>query len=838
MDTRREFLRKAAMLGAGVGLANTIPASVAKALAINPAVGSTFLDAEHIVILMQENRSFDHCYGSLQGVRGFNDPRALTLPNQLPVWLQTNERGETYAPFRLNIKDTNATWMGSLPHSWTDQVDALNKGRMDQWLVAKKSGHKEYKQMPLTMGHYTREDIPFYYALADAFTVCDQHFCSSLTGTTPNRLYLWSGTVREKPSTSAYANVRNENIDYDKPARWTSFPERLEEAGISWKIYQNELSVGVGFEGEEDDWLSNFTDNPIEWFEQYQVKFHKAYRDSLPIQIKKLETRQFELKSRMDQGSLSERERKAIADIDEELKSLRHDLAFYTEENYNKLTAIEKSIHAKAFTTNRNDPKYHELTSLQYDDHGITREVKVPAGDTLHQFRDDVKNNKLPAVSWLVAPSNFSDHPGSPWYGAWYVSETMDILTSNPEVWKKTIFILTYDENDGYFDHVPPFTPVNPLRKHGGKMSSGIERDLEFVTLQQDMAKKDAAHSRESSIGLGFRVPLVIASPWSRGGNVCSQVFDHTSVLQLLEVFASRKAKKEVRETNISNWRRAVCGNLVSTFQPYNGEAVKLPVRHDRDAFVESIHSAQFKDNPKGYRLFTKADSQLVVSGEKGLLARQEKGTRVACALPYELYVNGGLTRDKKHFQIALQADDKAFGTASAGSPFHVYAPTGYRDEDGTTKAGLNWQYAVTAGDKLVDQWSLDEFDALQYFLRVYGPNGFFREFRGNAGDPEVDITCSGEWKDKKLTGKLSLIVSNNQSRAAIIVVTDHAYGQAVQKHSVGVGKSKTITIDLTNSYQWYDLAVHVEGFDKFSQRFSGRVESGQQGRTDPAMGQ
>ena len=144
MDTRREFLKKAAILGTTAGVATALPSSIAKALAINPAVGSTFLDAEHVVILMQENRSFDHCYGSLQGVRGFNDPRAITLPNQLPVWLQTNETGETYAPFRLNIKDTNATWMGSLPHSWTDQVDALNKGRMDQWLLAKKSGNKDY----------------------------------------------------------------------------------------------------------------------------------------------------------------------------------------------------------------------------------------------------------------------------------------------------------------------------------------------------------------------------------------------------------------------------------------------------------------------------------------------------------------------------------------------------------------------------------------------------------------------------------------------------------------------------------------------------------------------
>jgi phospholipase C len=836
MDTRREFLKKAAMLGAGASLTTGLPHSIAKALAINPAVGSTFLDAEHIVILMQENRSFDHCYGSLQGVRGFNDPRAITLPNKLPVWMQTNEAGETYTPFRLNIKDTNATWMGSLPHSWTDQVDALNKGRMDKWLLAKKSGHKEYKHMPLTMGHYTREDIPFYYALADAFTVCDQHFCSSLTGTTPNRSYLWTGTVREKQSGDAYANVRNENMDYDKLARWKTFPERLEEAGVSWKIYQNELSVGVGFEDEEDSWLSNFTDNPIEWFEQYHVKFHPAYRVSLPRQIEKLTAEKTTLETQLGSaGTVNPADKRKLDEITSELEILQHDLTHYTEENFRKLSEIQRSIHAKAFTTNRNDPKYHELTSLQYNDGGVSREVKVPSGDVLHQFREDVKNNKLPAVSWLVAPQNFSDHPGAPWYGAWYVSETMDILTSNPEVWKKTIFILTYDENDGYFDHIPPFMPVNPLRKHGGKMSANIDPNVEFVTLQQDMAKKDEAHCRESSIGLGYRVPLVIASPWSRGGNVCSQVFDHTSVIQFLELFASHKTKKQVKETNITAWRRAVCGDLVSTFQPYKGEPVKLPVRLDRDEFVERIHSAQFKGLPHGYSALTGGDREKAVAGDKSLLTRQEKGTRTSCAIPYELYADGSLTNDKKQFRITLKADQKVFGSTAAGSPFHVYAPGSYRDENGTLAQAQNWQYAAVPGDALTDAWSLADFENDLYFLRVYGPNGFFREFKGDSGDP-LSILCAYEWKNKKLTGNIVLELTNNQPGKITVAVTDMSYGQPEVKRVIAPGKTEKLTIALTASHRWYDLSVKTESFGNFAHRFAGKVEDGSIGSTDPAM--
>src|SRR5580658_2076409 len=207
MQTRREFLSFAASLVGTAGAAGQCLESLARAAAIEPTAGSTYLDAEHVVILMQENRSFDHAFGTLRGVRGFDDPRAITLPDGNPVWVQTNDRGERYVPFRLDIKNTKSTWTGDLPHDRADQVDARNHGRHDGWLEAKRSHHPEYARMPLTLGYYTRADIPFYYALADAFTICDQHFCSSLTPTTPNRLYLWSGTIREQQEANSFAHV-------------------------------------------------------------------------------------------------------------------------------------------------------------------------------------------------------------------------------------------------------------------------------------------------------------------------------------------------------------------------------------------------------------------------------------------------------------------------------------------------------------------------------------------------------------------------------------------------------------------------------------------------------
>jgi phospholipase C len=848
MTTRRDFLKKTAMLS-GAGLSGVLPPSIRRAIAIDPQLNSSYLDAEHVVILMQENRSFDHCYGSLRGVRGFNDPRAITLPNKYPVWLQSNKAGETYAPFRLNMRETNATWMGSLPHSWTNQVDARNGGKYDRWLEAKRSGRKEYAGMPLTLGYYTREDLPFYYALADAFTVCDQNFCSSLTGTTPNRLYLWTGTIREAQNRQSTANVRNEDLDYDKLQRWSTFPERLEENNISWKIYQNEISVGVEFDNEEDAWLANFTDNPIEWFAQYNVKFLPAYIQNLTKKVARLTREIKEMEGKLGAGGATgegtARLKKLLARTQNELRSAVEDQKNYTAEKYEQLSTREKKLHEKAFATNKNDPYYHQLTTLQYRDHQTPRELKVPRGDVLHQFREDVRTGALPTVSWLVAPENFSDHPGAPWYGAWYVSEVMDILTGNADVWANTIFILAYDENDGYFDHVPPFTPPHPDRPCTGATSKGVDASVEYVTLEQDLKRKPVADARESSIGLGYRVPLVVASPWSRGGQVCSQVFDHTSILQFLEKFLSHKTGRKIEEPNISAWRRTVCGDLTSIFKPYQGEKISLPNFLSKDPLIESIHKAKFKREPAGYRrLSQKMIDQVLRNPSSSLLPKQEKGGRPSCPLPYQLYADGNLSADQNGFEIKFRAGAEIFAERSAGSPFQVYAPGKYKrcePQNGEASAFEEvrvWDYAVSAGDEISDLWRLADFENQRYHLRVYGPNGFFREYLGSATDPQVEIHCAYERAGQgKLSGKIELkIVNHDRSRPHTVEVADLSYKTGGQKRVVGAAGSASFLLDLQRSFGWYDFRVTIQGAGVFEKRYAGRVETGAASVSDPAM--
>ena len=840
MDTRREFLRKSFLLSGAAGLATVMPASIEKALAINPATGSTYLDAEHIVILMQENRSFDHTFGSLQGVRGFNDPRAVTLPNQKPVWFQTDAAGNTYAPFRLNIKDSKVTWMGSLPHSRASQVDAYNNGKYDQWLLAKKSGNKNYAQMPLTLGHYVREDLPFNYALADAFTVCDQNFCSAMTSTTPNRSFFWTGKITHEEDGILKANIRNDDFAYAKH-HWKTFPELLGENKIAWKFYQNETSCGGGFKGEERAWLSNFGCNLLEFFKAYNVKFKDKYIENLQKQVESLPA---EINKLQEASPSSEAAAKKIkADLKNKLNALdtaAAELKQWNEENFAKLTDEEKSLFWNAFVVNKNDPDYRSISTIQYQEGGKDREVTVPKGDVLHQFRHDVDQGKLPTVSWLAGPQNFSDHPSAPWYGAWYISEVMDILTKNPEVWKKTIFIVTYDENDGYYDHVVPYSIPDNNKPETGKVSAGIDTEIEHVRLanelKQGVPEKGA---REAPIGLGFRVPMLIASPWSRGGKVCSQLFDHTSTLQFLETFVNQKYKKDIRIENISAWRRTIAGDLTAAFAPFDGASKPLPFLK-RDAFVETIYNAKFKDEPGMAQPLSDKEIQKAAASNtlNSIMSKQEKGVRKACAIPYQLSAFGKLSADRKSFEMGMGANSQIFGKNAAGSPFTVYAPVKFKGKEGQEEICRNWSFAVKANDELRYNWPLSSFEGNSYHLRLNGPNGFYREFKGSAQDPAIEITTTEELNrlTKLPTGNIKVLIRNNGSKAVRVNLIDQSYGAAKIDKEIAAKAETYLVLNLKDSYGWYDFEVKSPGID-FAQRFAGKIETGKESFTDPLMG-
>ncbi|MEH6307278.1 phospholipase C, phosphocholine-specific [Olivibacter sp. CPCC 100613] len=833
-NSRRDFLKKATLLSGSAALAHMMPPTIQKALAIDPANGSTFYDAEHVVFLMQENRSFDHLYGTLRGVRGFNDPRAIQLANKNRVWLQSNRAGETYAPFRLNTKETKVPWMGSTPHGWADQTDARNHGKYDRWLEVKKPYNKVYADIPLTLGYCDRSDFPFYYSLADAFTVCDQHFCSSITGTHPNRWYWMTGTVRERNEVEAKAHLWNIS-NYNKPElTWKTFPERLEEHGVSWRIYQNELTMGFGLKGEESAWLSNFGTNVMEYFQAYNVRLH-------PSSVANLRERKGLIQkeiARLEESATTDDDKQRLAAAKKVLTMIEADQLHYTAEAYQKLSDREKALNSKAFTVNSEDVDFHQLTKLNYTDEGTDRELYIPKGDVLHQFRKDVRNGALPTVSWLMTPANFSDHPGCPWFGSWYVNEVMEILLENPAVWQKTIFILTYDENDGFFDHIPPYAVPNPYKENRGKVSASIDSRMDFVTKDQQTNPSVMENRlRESSIGLGYRVPLIVASPWTRGGFVNSELFDHTSSLRFLEHFINKKYNKQLREENITTWRRSICGDLTSIFRPYHGERITGPEFLNKEAFLEDIHKTQFKDIPHNFKNLTAADIAQINKEPKDspYFPKQEKGTKLACALPYELYVEGIYDAAKEKYHVRFAADQHIFGKQSAGSPFLVYAMNPYEGEVLRT-----WEYAVAAGDRLEDQWALRAFEQKQYHLRVYAPNGFYREFMGSSEHPGIAVTCAYERQEKQrggLTGNVVIKLKNNSKMERTVSITDNSYQKETTSHVLSPGSNMDIIMDLKGSHQWYDFTVREINEASWAERFAGHVETGQVSKTDPLMG-
>ncbi|ANH83887.1 phospholipase C, phosphocholine-specific [Niabella ginsenosidivorans] len=843
--SRRDFLKKTGLLAGGAGVFSALPASIQKALAINPPKGSTFEDAEHIVLLMQENRSFDHCFGTLKGVRGFNDPRALRLANGNPVWLQTDQQQNTYHPFRLDMQQTRITWMGGLPHTWKDQVDARNNGQYDQWLIAKRTGYKGFEEQPMTLGYYTRGDVPFNYAFADAFTVCDQHFCSSLTGTTPNRLYFFSGALRKDGSAKNPALVRNEESDYRAESDWQTLPELLQDNGISWKVYQNEISLPSGLSNEAEPWLSNFTDNPLEWFTRFKVRRSRKYEVYLVNRLATYDKNLKELEEKIIKNPDDQKAKRVLNGLRERKKYYEAELERCRKELAAPLSDYEQILHNNAFATNDFDPDYHQTETLEYNDHGTQRKMQVPKSDVLANFRKDVKEGKLPAISWLVAPQYFSDHPSAPWFGAWYVSEVLDILTHNEELWKKTIFILTYDENDGYFDHIPPFTAPDYRNPATGTVSAGIKNiDKEFVTMDDELQQKGVSkeNARQGSIGLGYRVPFVVASPWSRGGYVNSQVFDHTSVVQFIEHFASRKAGKKVQISNVSEWRRAVCGDLSSVFRPYNGEVIRQPEFLKRNAYLQRIDEAKYRPVPKAIKpLSTNQVHALQLNyKETRRYFRQENGTKPSNALPYELYAHGSLDDAGEKIRITLEAGTALFKDRSVGSPFSLYAYLPYADADADHQKIINrnWSFAVAAGEKLEYDIPLNGFAGKEYHLALFGPNGFYRELKGHAGEEQIIATCGYNHSPGKKYGQLLLTIHNCSAKSRQVIIKDNSYEQQDIRKAVAPNAILNLVLSLEKSYGWYDCSVLLKSHQGFERRFAGRVETGKESFSDPAMAQ
>ena len=548
--SRRALLGTAAAVGTGTAL-GALPLRPARARA---ATTGTITDVRHVVILMQENRSFDHYFGTLKGVRGFADRSGILLSGGYSVFNQPNGSGRQY-PWNLsngsgNIfagAETLAQCDGSLDHGWSTQHAAWNGGKMDSWVSAKGSNR--------TMGYLTRSDIPFHYALADAYTICDAYHCSILSATGPNRTYLWSGMIDPGGAAGgpAYDGGSESGLG------WQTYAEALQNAGVSWKVYQ--------VAGD------NFGDNALAYFKQFANA-----ASGTPLYIRGMSS--------------------------------------------------------------------------------VPGTTGATPTDIAAAIKQDVLNGTLPQVSWVVANQQASEHPDAPPEdGAQFLHEVVQALAADEGVFDSTVLFVNYDENDGFFDHVPP--PVPPAGTAAEFIQNG------------------------TPIGLGYRVPMIIASPWTRGGWVDSQTYDHTSVLRFLETWTAALGSP-AHSPNISAWRRQVCGDLTDAFDfahPVYGLPSTLPAT---DSTI-SIYYCDVMLNP---------------SASTNALPAQESGTRPARALPYQPNGYVSSLQYGSNGQILLWIEMANQGAAATGAAaFSVYA-NAYR-------GGGPWQYTCSAGGTVGDYFNV-----------------------------------------------------------------------------------------------------------------------------------
>ena len=698
-NSRRTFLRYATLsAGAGAMFPNLI--SEALAVPANNLTGS-LADIEHVVIFMQENRAFDHYFGTLNGVRGFDDPRAITLPSGKPVWYQPNATGGYVLPFHFDAKNTSALSLGT-NHGWKGSQTTWQG--WDAWVKQKTAQ---------CMGYFDRGDIPFYYALADAFTICDAYHCSIFGATDPNRLYSLSGSNHGWfGSMGSLYNINGSGYYNNDPAQdnitpavtasapnWRTYAEILQANQVSWKVYQ--------------EW-DNYGDNYLAYFKNFRVNADGSrLSDSSPL--------------------------------------------------YQNARQIA--------------PGSNEANSR-----GTKADWLVNA------FADDVRNKRLPQVSWICAPNDFTEHsPNSPNAGENLTARLLAALVANPEVWSKTVFLLTYDENDGFFDHVP--SDLAPLDANMGRTTLAEIGQFE--------------NYGGVPVGLGPRVPMLIISPWSKGGRVCSQLFDHTSKLRFLEEWLVQglgKNRAAVQAESISPWRRAVCGDLTRALD-LRAPNSEWPASVPKNTSYQLVSGKPYPQPP----------------GNQTLPQQEASGTRPACALPYTLAVEGVVS---SRSQTTLSF----INSGLAGAAFIVYSQA---RTDGP------WYYTVEAGKRLDNEswnWSGQVYD-----LSVRGPNGFLRDFHGSfnlSAQPQVLASHNG------VNGNLRLTLANSElATACVFTLLDNAYGRAPLSYSVAAGQSLTLDIALASSFGWYDFSVSINLDAQYIRRLAGHVETGQTSNTDPAIG-
>ncbi|WP_427892897.1 alkaline phosphatase family protein [Kribbella sp. GL6] len=700
--SRRRLMQAAGATGAAVaaGGLSSAPAQAAPAQAApNPVTtadstpGSqpaqhsrrtgTIKDLKHVVIVMQENRSFDHYFGTLDlaGARGFGDKQVLTWQNGRTIYYDPNSRAEGYLlPYHADSLKYNA-----------QNTSARNR-------------------------YFMEADVPWHHAIAKAYTIGDHYFSSLDTSTSPNRIMMWAGT-NDAAGTQG-GPVINNNGDYGYAYKFKTYPETLQEAGVSWQIYVNNDT--------DDNFLGDYTDNTVRSFAAFDPK-NATPENTLPRQ-----------------GLLA-----------------RGNVVY-------------------AHTTQPAGIK-NDTSNVDY---------------VLRDFIADCASGDIPEVSWIVAPAAWTEHPTyAPNNGAVYTDRVIQAVHDNPELWESTLIVLNYDEPDhanrigegGFFDHVVP-----PIPEAGttGERAPGIKP------------------------GFGGRVPFVLVSPWTRGGFVNSEVFDHTSTIQLIEEWTKSLGRPAVC-TNINDWRRSVSGNLLSAidFGNFDPSFPKLPKPAD---LLKSV----------------------VVDAGLPPVPQPAVGAQVLPTQP----ITGRAKRSPLAFQPnGVLVENPVTGTATA-----TFTVEGGPEGKAVSLVGLADKYVpalvgaeplgigqdalpLTASNRRSKSYAWDTKTTNgKYAFTFYGPDHFIRSFAGTvvpatdqtSPQPRVDVRLVKPHGRSAATVELALSAVGRRSLTYTLTANDFA-GRTTTVQ-VPAGQERVITWPTDDGY--YDVIITTKESPDFTQRHAGRV--------------
>jgi len=713
--SRRKFLGA----GAAVAATTALPAEARP----KPRPYGDLRDIKHVVVVMQENRSFDHYFGSMKGVRGFGDRATIQLPGGKTVWQQPQAPvagAPTQYPWPLSgtnkysgdVPPTAELGAANYPgtsHSWEDQHGAWYGGLMNGWVFAKGG--------PTTLGFLTRRDLPYHYALAEAYTIGDAYHCSVMSATGPNRTYHWGGTINASQKHGPFIAYSGGD-EMGRFLPWEAYGETLQKVGLTWHVYQC---------------ADDYGDNGMEYFAAFAV---------------------FD----PDQGG----------------------------------------------TPAPGNPFYdHGVANVPTDQ----RLEMTNADDLADAIRADVLSGTLPQISWVVNNQFFSEHPvTAPSNGAYFLKALLEALNADPEVFNSTLVIVNYDENDGQFDHVPP--PVPPQGEFDEFVDSGT---LKAYGINVPLP-----------IGFGFRVPLILISPWTRGGWVTSEVSDHTSVLQFLEKWTTALGKPAIC-ANISPWRRQVAGDLLNAFD-FRAPVYGLPKLPNPGALIPEV---EYVPLPGDNRMPT-----------------QEPGRKPARPLPFQPNANLiDLSTDASGALVAYLEFSNVAPFVTKASHFSVYNNLAGVPSLAAYPGAFPGQYTLAAGETRVGTGAVGASPGdTSYDITVVGPNRFLRRYVGNTKGIGANVWIVATYYEADQHGqhgqhghgsnaqpKLKLWLHNDTGKGVTFTIAFNNYSaRSRETVRVAAGHKEAWDLDACgNSDGWYDLTITLSGDSGWSQRLTGHLETG-----------